>query len=160
MSVPASSADAHWCAQAHAAMAANSGSPRDSLTSAIEPWMDHPPRSSRRSRIPEPRRVKITGGHRRNPRWQPARRNRPPTLPPAATVAALSRSQTVIQPPAARPTPRAGSPNRRVLASSCVPRPGRPRTPNSGFSRRSGRTGPFAAGFGAGCIQAQNTPRG
>jgi transposase len=37
MSVPASCADAHRCAQAHAAMAANSGSTRGSLTAVIEP---------------------------------------------------------------------------------------------------------------------------
>jgi hypothetical protein len=37
--------------------------------------------------MPEPRRAKIAGGHRRNPRRQPARRNRSPALPPAATVA-------------------------------------------------------------------------
>ncbi len=51
--------------------------------------------------MPEPRRVKITGDHLRNPRRQPARRNRPPTLPPAGTVAA-STATCVPSPVAVR----------------------------------------------------------
>jgi len=154
MSVPASSADAHWCAQAHAAMAATSGSPRDSLTAVLEPLMHHPPRSSRRSRMPEPRRWRCRPSTVLTTSWPAITPTRDPRRPaaPGGPQSQVARG--------VRQSHRAGGQHRRDRLPDTPPRPAGvapanpDRTPckSGGRPRWNTRRGPQAgqaSGFGA-----------